>query len=187
MRKRLQLVGVVALFIAAKFEEVDPPTACNLAYITDNAYTKDDIFSLECIFLTTLDFKVLVPTAAHFLDHLQRTNRCDPLQKELAQYILELGLLDIRMIRYKSSCLAASALFLSNQIMSRTPLWPTAVALASRHTRSSLKACAEEFRELLDAAPRGALQAIRKKYSHHHHLAVARVAAGSSATSDAQR
>jgi len=171
------------MFIAAKFEEVDPPTACNLAYITDNAYTKEDIFALECTFLTNVDFKILVPTAAHFLDHLQRTNRCDPLHKELAQYILELGLLDIRMIRHKPSCLAASALFLSNQLSSRTPLWPTAVALASRHTRSSLKSCVEEFRELLDAAPRGSFQAIRKKYSRPLHLAVAKHhLAGSSAS-----
>jgi len=183
LRKRLQLVGVVAMFIAAKFEEVDPPSACSLTYITDNAYTKEDIFALECTFLTALDFKVLVPTAAHFLDHLQRTNRCDPLHKELAQYILELGLLDIHMIQHRPSVLAASALFLSNEIMNRTPLWPTAVALASRRTRSSLKSCVEEFRELLDAAPRDTFQAIRKKYSRQHHLAVAKHLGGSSAIS----
>merc|ERR1719343_1912729 len=53
MRTRLQLVGVVAMFIAAKFEEIDPPKVTDFVYITDNAYTKEDILFMECTVLTT--------------------------------------------------------------------------------------------------------------------------------------
>merc|ERR1719281_1976204 len=42
-RKKLQLVGVAAMFIAAKFEEIDPPELHDWVYITDKAYTKDDV------------------------------------------------------------------------------------------------------------------------------------------------
>ena len=38
--RRLQLVGVTAMFVAAKFEEIDPPRATDFVYITDNTYSK---------------------------------------------------------------------------------------------------------------------------------------------------
>ena len=42
-RKRLQLVGVTALMIAAKYEEDDPPCIKNFVYICDDTYTKPEV------------------------------------------------------------------------------------------------------------------------------------------------
>lgn len=42
-RAKLQLVGVTALLIATKYEEIYPPTIKDLVYITDNAYSKEEI------------------------------------------------------------------------------------------------------------------------------------------------
>merc|ERR1711865_828439 len=67
-RKRLQLIGVAAMFIASKFEEISPPELHDWVYITDNAYTKNDVLMMECTMLTTLSFKIVVPTAAHFFE-----------------------------------------------------------------------------------------------------------------------
>lgn len=43
MRDKLQLVGVTAIYIAAKFEEVFPPELTDFAYITDDTYTKSQV------------------------------------------------------------------------------------------------------------------------------------------------
>jgi len=40
-RSKLQLVGVTAMLIASKYEEIYPPIVKDFVYITDNAYTKD--------------------------------------------------------------------------------------------------------------------------------------------------
>lgn len=45
-RSKLQLVGVTAMLIACKYEEIYPPIVKDFVYITDNAYTKEEI--LEC-------------------------------------------------------------------------------------------------------------------------------------------
>merc|ERR1719420_2732549 len=58
-RKRLQLVGVAAMFIASKFEEINPPELHDWVYITDNAYTKDDVLMMECTMLATLSFQIV--------------------------------------------------------------------------------------------------------------------------------
>merc|ERR1712139_187952 len=81
MRKRLQLVGVAAMFIASKFEEINPPELHDWVYITDNAYTKDDVLMMECTMLSTLSFKIVVPTAARFFEHLATTNGCDAVHR----------------------------------------------------------------------------------------------------------
>lgn len=39
-RQRLQLVGVAAMFIASKYEEIYPPEAEDFVKITDNAYSR---------------------------------------------------------------------------------------------------------------------------------------------------
>jgi len=174
-RKRLQLVGVVAMFIAAKFEEVDPPSAGSFAYITDNAYTKDDIFKMECTVLTALGFKIVVPTSVHFFEYLLRACRCDDLQREVAQYVLELALPDLKMLRHEPSHLVSAALLLCNELLGRRPAWPPQMSRLSRHSEQALRGCAAELRNLLEAAPGSNLQAVRKKYSQQTHLAVAKM------------
>lgn len=42
-RQKLQLVGVTAMLIACKYEEIYPPIVKDFVYITDNAYTKEEI------------------------------------------------------------------------------------------------------------------------------------------------
>lgn len=175
MRKRLQLVGVVAMFIAAKFEEIHPPEVADFVYITDSAYTKEDILTMECQMLSTLDFQIVVPTAAHFMDRMQRLNGCDGVQREIAQYLIELALLDLRMIRHTPSHLCSAALLLSNELLGRSRAWPELMVQHARHTEVQLRPCSEELRALLDGAPAHWLQAVRKKFLLPPHHAVAKM------------
>ena len=46
-RQKLQLVGVTAMLIACKYEEIYPPIVKDFVYITDNAYTKEEILEQE--------------------------------------------------------------------------------------------------------------------------------------------
>jgi len=177
MRKKLQLAGVVAMFIAAKFEEIHPPEVQDFVHITDNAYSKDDVLSMELNMLTTLSFQIVVPTAVHFFERLQKANRCDEVHREVAGYLLELGLLDVRMLRYPPSHITSAALLLSNELMGRRgpQIWPQNMVQHSRHTEQALRGCAEEYRELLNAAPQAQLQAVQKKFSMPQRQNVARM------------
>lgn len=57
-RSKLQLLGVSSLLISTKYEEIYPPTVKDLVYITDNAYTKDEILQMESNILVALDFTI---------------------------------------------------------------------------------------------------------------------------------
>merc|ERR1719456_682745 len=80
-RKKLQLVGVTGMLIAAKFEEIYPPEVRDFVYITDKAYTKEEILSMEVLMLTVLEFAVNCPTVAHFFERYQRINRSTLLRE----------------------------------------------------------------------------------------------------------
>merc|ERR1719401_367296 len=111
-RKRLQLAGVTATLVAAKFEEIYPPEVADFVWITDGAYTKEDILGMEVVMLTRLEFVLCVPTVAHFFERYARVNGCSEQHRFLMQYILELTLQEYKMIKYSPSHLTAAAAYL---------------------------------------------------------------------------
>ena len=46
-RSKLQLVGVTSMLIASKYEEIYAPEIRDFVYITDKAYSKEEILRME--------------------------------------------------------------------------------------------------------------------------------------------
>ena len=66
-RKQLQLVGIGALCLACKHEEVMIPNMNDFIYICDSAYSLPELMVMEVELLTTLQAKLHVPTAHDML------------------------------------------------------------------------------------------------------------------------
>jgi hypothetical protein len=66
-KMQLQLVGVSAMFVACKYEEMYVPAIEDFVYMTDNTYTKSEIRQMEISILKTLDFMFTKPLPIHFL------------------------------------------------------------------------------------------------------------------------
>jgi len=175
LRKRLQLVGVVALFIACKFEEINPPELRDFVYITDNAYTKADILDLECEMLCSIGFQISCPTAAHFMNHFEQVNQCDQMHKQLVRYTVELALVCVSMIRYPPSHMSAAAVLFTNELLELEKVWPSPMVIATSYSEGELRGCVEELSILYYAAPTESLQAVRRRYIQEKHHAVARM------------
>ena len=69
-RDKLQLIAVSSLLIACKYEEIYPPEISSFVYITDNAYTKEEILNYEIKILGDLEYDVTYPTSLRFLEIL---------------------------------------------------------------------------------------------------------------------
>jgi cyclin B len=173
-QRHLQLVGVTALLVAAKFEEVYPPQIKDFVYVTDKAYSREDILQMEVSMLRVLQFKICRPTAINFLERYQLINGCTDAHRDLAQYLLELTLVDYKMIKYAPSHLAAAAILLSNKLLGR-PAWTPAAVRHTRFTESMLRECAKEMCYDLEMAEQSQLQAVRKKYSQQKYHSVAKL------------
>jgi len=58
LKTEVQLVGVAALLIATKYEEIYPPTVKDFIYLTDNTYTRQQILTMEQNILFHLQFEI---------------------------------------------------------------------------------------------------------------------------------
>merc|ERR1719191_187164 len=112
-RAKLQLVGVAAMLIAAKYEEIYAPEVKDFVYITDRAYSERDILKMEIRILATLKFDLGRPLPLHFLRRASKAGGVEAATHTLAKYIMELSLGSYSMVSVSPSVLAASALALA--------------------------------------------------------------------------
>ena len=112
-RKRLQLVGVTALLIACKYEEIYPPEVKDCVYITDRAYTRQDVLDMEAEIVKTLKFRMTVPTGYPFLRRFLHICNAPRGMKCLANFYMERMLQENSTLNYRPSLVAATAVSLS--------------------------------------------------------------------------
>lgn len=112
-RVKLQLVGVASLLIACKFEEVIPPEVNDCIYITDNAYSKDDVLQMEQSILNALDYQLCVPTGYHFLTRYANLVNAPERIKHLSFYYFERNIQEVMYFNNKSSLFAAASLYVA--------------------------------------------------------------------------
>lgn len=60
------------MLIASKYEEIYAPELRDFIYITDKAYTKEEILKMEYSMLTTLNFNITTPSSYRFLERFTK-------------------------------------------------------------------------------------------------------------------
>jgi cyclin B len=71
-RQRLQLVGIAALFLASKYEEIYPPQLRDFIEVTDRSYSKYELLEMESKIVGALNFSLTVPSTLRFLERYAR-------------------------------------------------------------------------------------------------------------------
>jgi Cyclin, N-terminal domain/Cyclin, C-terminal domain len=112
-RSKLQLVGVTALLIASKYEEIYPPEVRDCVYITNRAYTRQEVIDMEANILKVINFKLSSPTAHPFLLRFLFITKASPNVSYAAAYYLERVLQEHDLLKYRPSHLAAAAVYLA--------------------------------------------------------------------------
>jgi len=161
-RSKLQLVGVTALLVASKYEEIYPPELRDLVYITDKAYSQQEILAMEETILKALEYNVTIASTHCFLVRYLKAAHADRKLVWLACYILERTIQEYHMLKYLPSTVASSAIYLARKNLQRSPWSPTLVKY-TQNTESSLRACLEDISQILSA--KSNLTAVKKKYS----------------------
>lgn len=73
-KTHLQLLGITALFVAAKVEEIYPPKISEFAYVTDGACSEDDILREELLLLSELQWSINPVTVMGWLGTYMQVN-----------------------------------------------------------------------------------------------------------------
>uniref|UniRef100_A0A915KN46 G2/mitotic-specific cyclin-B3 n=1 Tax=Romanomermis culicivorax TaxID=13658 RepID=A0A915KN46_ROMCU len=112
-KRMLQLVGTAALFISSKFDERCPPACEDFLYICDDAYTRDQLLSMERDMLKILQFDLGFPLSYRFLRRYAKTTKLGMETLTLARFILESSLMHYEFVSYKESLMASACLLLA--------------------------------------------------------------------------
>jgi len=164
-RSKLQLVGITALMIAAKYEEIYPPELRDYAYIADNAYTKSQILQMEFKILSLLQFGFTFPTPYRFLERYIKLIGEDPSLLPQACFFAELAYLDVGLLRYPPSLIAGAGLYLALRFkVNGDQAFEKELSEQLSLNDTELKACAKEIYSLFQSSRGSQLQAMRKKY-----------------------
>ena len=110
-KKYFQLLGITALLIACKHEEIDVPKIDVFIYITDNAYIKSEVLEMEYKILSFLNFNLLYPSTVKFYEYLSLYFNFDKKMFFLGKYFMESFLLDIKVNKYKPATISCASCY----------------------------------------------------------------------------
>ena len=118
---KLQLVGVTAMFIASKYEEVLSPHIGNFVHVADDGFTIDEVLSAERYTLQTLKYDLSYPNPMNFLRRISKADNYDIQTRTIGKYLLEISLVDHRFMKYPQSQIAAGAMYVARLILESGP------------------------------------------------------------------
>lgn len=127
---KFQLVGIVSLFVASKYEEVICPSVSSFLYMTDGGYTDDEMLSAERYILKQIDFNLSYPNPINFLRRISKADGYDIQTRTVAKYFLEMSCVDRKFISVTPSLIAAAGMWLARKILDRGD-WVSAFCLSN--------------------------------------------------------
>ncbi|KXX76529.1 G2/mitotic-specific cyclin-4 [Madurella mycetomatis] len=160
---KLQLVGATALFVAAKYEEINCPSVQEIVYMVDSGYTADEIIKAERFMLSMLQFELGWPGPMSFLRRISKADDYDLETRTLAKYFLEITIMDERFVGSPPSFIAAGAHCISRLFLDKGD-WTPAHVHYSGYTLSQLKPLIQTIFECCHD-PRKHHGAVFEKYS----------------------
>lgn len=161
-RNKLQLVGIVALLIAAKYEEIYVPDISALSYLCEDSYTRQEIIDMELQILVALGFDFGVATPITFLRRISKAENEVFANRIIGKYLIEITILSERFIQFKPSLIAAAAMWVARRIRDSGE-WNATMQYYSSYTEEEILPCAQEMVQFLNTNSK--YKSIYKKYN----------------------
>ena len=176
-RKRFQLLGVTSLLISSKFNEIYIRRMNDYAFITDNAYTIDEIKKMEEEIAKTLNFNFLFPSSLSFFGIISKKigisediNKC-----KLGEFFMESFLIDSKSLCYSYSTIACASSYLIMKFYKMNDYhklfnYQNLSIKNSTYDNhySAIKKCAKNICGVLSEMANSNLQSLFQKYSIHN-------------------
>ena len=173
-RTKLQLVGAAALLISCKEHEITFMRLHEIAFLTANAYTTEEIAKMENTILKKLSFNIIAPAPLDFYNIISKAFKFDKKQYLLGKYFLETYLICYESIKYPASVVGVSCAYIVmkffkfinyNELYSKD-------FINSSNPQKSIKEAAREICFIMKGIDSSRLSAVKNKYSTNENLNV---------------
>ena len=171
-RTNFQLLGITALMIACKHEEIDLPKIDDFIYITDNAYVKNEVIKMENDVLSKLNFSFVYPSPIKFFEYLSLHFNFEKKHHMMGKYLMESFLLEVKNAKYKPSIISCACTYIvmkffkmSNYHESYNKKFFNLDEAKEKYSEHNIKECAKDICLFVDNINKTNYQACVKKYS----------------------
>jgi len=164
-RAKFQLLGVTALIIASKHEEINTPPIIHFVLETDNAFTKEEICEMERNILRILDYEILSPTQHQFYEIICLILGLTKKEINFGRYLMESFMIDFKSTLYLPSLIACSTMYIVLKFFKfRNYSIIHSDFFSSNHNISAVKECANDICFFIDVIGRSTLRSVKNKF-----------------------
>ena len=171
-REELQCVGVGALLIACKYEEIYFPELSDFQEITDNAFSRNEILKKEFDILGHLHYDITVPSSLRFFEVFNVYLKIEGQDRAAILFLLELCSFDYNMIRYKPSLVATGCIMI---IIYHNQRLKEMLFFISHYSNAEIENFIKDLCNLYCANGDHGSRALKRKYSHGKYYGVANI------------
>jgi len=172
VRQKLQLLGISSMLLASKYEEIYAPETRDFVYISDNAYSKDDIFKMEILICKTLEYIFYIPSPILFISSWSKILNASQEEMIFSTYIFELHLIEYDSLFFQPDTISISSLInsiclLNNLNQKFEPVTFLAKLNINSTNSDSLKNCLSLLNSLLILNQNGKrkITSLKRKYN----------------------
>lgn len=171
-RSKLQLLGCTCMWVASKYHEIYAPEMKDFVYISDNAFSIDDLLEMETELLCALDFQLTVPTAWSFAERfiMVYSHEISESPREqlynMTQYFIEHALMTYDLVGELRSKIASAALYAAIRRLNLGH-WNQTIQSVTKYSEEELKPLADRLQKMADSGPRPG-----QGMTHREHKAV---------------
>merc|ERR1712200_11532 len=161
----------------SKIEEIYAPEVNDFVYITDDAYSANDIKQMELRILKAIKCDLGDPLPINFLRRFSKAGDVDVNQHALAKYVLESIMLDYSMVGVSGSLAAASSLWLTFYLLEEEfdgyVEWTASLQYYTGYKLKDVVDMSERAMKSLQKMHSGQFTAIKNKFSTKSMLEIA--------------
>ncbi|KAL8489275.1 hypothetical protein ACS0TY_025252 [Phlomoides rotata] len=164
--KELQLVGISAMLIASKYEEIWAPEVNELVCISGRTYSNKQVLNMEKQILGALEWNLTVPTLYVFLVRFIKASMTAKDVEKMVYFLGELGIMNYSStIMYSPSMIAASAVYAARCTLNQAPFWNETLQSHTGFSEAHLMECAKQLLVSFHWVAGDNLLGIYRKYS----------------------
>eukprot|EP00826_Nyctotherus_ovalis_P040502 TRINITY_DN4002_c0_g1_i2.p1 TRINITY_DN4002_c0_g1~~TRINITY_DN4002_c0_g1_i2.p1 ORF type:complete len:237 (+),score=101.43 TRINITY_DN4002_c0_g1_i2:444-1154(+) len=164
-KRKLSLLGLVAVLIAGKYEEIYPPHIKNYLARLGEKFTPQECTEMELTVLNTLNYNLSTPSVLAFLGRYVKFVDLDKTRRRLAMYICEAQLLTTILNKHEPSLLALGGLYLAAKSARENFSFSEELLRETRHSEDEVKECAKDMLGNMLVKERIMLSNVRKKHA----------------------
>jgi cyclin B len=174
-RKRFQLLGITSLILASKLNEIYIRRISDYVFITDKAYTVDEIKYMEEDISKTLNFKFLVPSSLSFYEIISEKIGIheDSDKFRFGEFLIQSFLIDFRSLYYSYSTISCACCYIimkfnkmkNYQISYNNQYYSIKYNNMNENRSNIVKDCAKNICAVITEMFNSKLQSTIKKYS----------------------